>query len=194
MYDPNPYRINYEYAEDRLETAVGKLYLQYLDSLVDFDQWWSICKYLHAIDFYWTVDGDENREADGRQLRLDFEMGTHCYDYSGIEGGPASCLEVMIGLAIRMADEVDSPTHELTSEMFHNLLNNLGLSIYRDDVRYDIESQHSSFDIIRKWLDREYKPDGKGGLFPMRCPYGDMRNSELWAQMGGWIEENYPFL
>lgn len=187
--------LNYKYAEERNDerTPVVKEYMAYLDSIANFEDWWGISKRLHAKDFYWIIPGDDNREADGRQLRLDFECVSSFDDYTPIDQGPASCLEVLISIAQRMETECWDPDKKYltTSYFYHELLHNLGLDKYRDDVRCQMEEYESSDFVISRWLDRIYEEDGQGGLFPLKRPYGDLRESEIWYQMHAWLSENY---
>ena len=65
-----------------------------------------------------------------------------------------------------------------TGVWFWDMLTNLGIdqacdgnfSIYKVD------------DIIERFLNREYEPDGRGGLFTVKnCEY-DLRDIEIWYQ------------
>ena len=43
-------------------------------------------------------------------------------------------------------------------------------------------------DVIERFLDREYGPDGKGGLFTVRhCEY-DLRDVEIWYQLCWYLD------
>jgi hypothetical protein len=42
---------------------------------------------------------------------------------------------------------------------------------------------------IKKWLVRDIKPNGEGGLFPMNWNQEDQRGLELWYQMQQYLAE-----
>ena len=55
---------------------------------------------------------------------------------------------------------------------------NLGLGSMTDN-RYEA---YVVDDILDRFLDREYEPDGKGGLFTIRGCKHDLRKVEIWYQ------------
>ena len=137
---------------------------------------------LHSIEFYCVIPKDQNRAADGIDLRYRF-----AYDYPGIENaeryltGPCSVLEMMIALAIRCEEDfMDNPRYgNRTGQWFWGMINSLGLGSMTDD-RYDEEYVD---DVIDRFLNREYAPNGKGGLFTVRRCTRDLRDVEIWYQM-----------
>ena len=44
-------------------------------------------------------------------------------------------------------------------------------------------------DILTKFLNREYEPDGTGGLFTITSRNDDLRNVEIWYQMMWHLDE-----
>ena len=50
-----------------------------------------------------------------------------------------------------------------------------------DPVRVD--------EILDRFMDHDYEPDGKGGLFTIRNPRFDMRSMEIWYQMNCYLNE-----
>lgn len=79
---------------------------------------------------------------------------------------------------------MDDPTMgDRTGQWFWGMIINLGLGCMTDD-QYDEEYVES---VVRRFLNREYEPDGRGGLFRVRrCEY-DLRNVEIWDQLGWYL-------
>lgn len=134
--------------------------------------------------FYW--DGhfnDDNRAADGFELREEFADDTYYLDAER----PCSMLEVMIGLARRMDAILSDAGDEQVSRWFWEMFDNLGLGNFPDD-NYDADAVS---DLIEGWLDRRYNRNGKPGLYPLKHAEVDQRKVEIWAQMSAYINENY---
>ena len=73
-----------------------------------------------------------------------------------------------------------------TRKLFWSMINNLGLN-RMDDESYDSFEVEDRLDIF---MNREYKPDGTGGLFKLRKTRHDLRNVEIWYQMMWYLSEN----
>ena len=43
-------------------------------------------------------------------------------------------------------------------------------------------------DVINRFLDREYEPNGKGGLFTIRNCEHDLRDVEIWYQLCWYLD------
>lgn len=148
---------------------------------------------LLETDFYWDISLDENRSADGIEVRRLF-WDKHPAQVGLVEGGPdaflkANCsvLEMLIGLSNRMNGDVSFNDEKLKQiyENFWELLGNLGISDC-DDIVYDRDKVAESLDIF---LNRTYGPDGKGGLFPLKNAKKDQREVEIWYQMQAYLTE-----
>ena len=140
-----------------------------------------LLRHLHETEFTWLIPMDENRACDGIDLRYRF-----AYEYSSPAtaesylDGPCSILEMMVALAIRCEDFMDDPQiGDRTGQWFWGMINSLGLGSMVDD-RYDEEYVD---DVIERFLNREYAPNGKGGLFTVRRCTRDLRDVEIWYQM-----------
>lgn len=144
---------------------------------------YSLLEELHEIDFVWSVPNDDNRSIDGEHLRDRYGWDGH---FSG-----CSVLEMLIALAERCEFNImgEPGDEDRTYKWFWEMLDNLGL-LYFDDDHYDSAAVNS---IVRKWLDRKYSPNGKGGLFPLKRPAKDQRKVEIWFQMCAYLDENYDF-
>lgn len=137
--------------------------------------------YLHSTPFKYSIKKDRNRAADGVDLRRRFAMDLGYEDLSDYLDGPCSVLEMMVALAIRCEETImdDPQIGDRTSQWFWGMITSLGLgSMY--DSRFDKEVVEES---VKRFLRREYKPNGSGGLFTVRnCEY-DLRSIEIWTQM-----------
>lgn len=138
--------------------------------------------YLHCVEFVFSEPMDGNRAEDGIELRYRF---AHCYlgddEAEYLLNGPCSVLEMMLALSIRCEETImDDPTMgDRTSQWFWGMIASLGLGgMY--DKNFDI---YRVEDVIERFLNRDYEPDGTGGLFTVRDYDYDMRNIEIWHQL-----------
>ena len=99
-----------------------------------------------------------------------------------------SVLEMMIALSLRCEEQIidDPDVGDRTRKLFWSMINNLGLN-RMDDESYDSFEVEDRLDIF---MNREYKPDGTGGLFKLRKTRHDLRNVEIWYQMMWYLSEN----
>lgn len=152
--------------------------------------YYKLLRFLHSVDFYYTIPMDGNREADGIDLRYRFGY-ENSYNESMItaflDDRPCSVLEMMIALAIRCEENImdDPDIGDRTSQWFWNMIENLGLD-GMDDEEYD---ERYSDNVIKRFLDRNYKRNGEGGLFIVRHSGRDLRNVEIWYQMCWYLDE-----
>jgi hypothetical protein len=136
-------------------------------------------------DFYVLLREDENRVIDGYELRRTF----------GFEdiSGPSNCLEVLIAVANRCVFELDASRYQSTvGKMFWELVNNLGLLAYSDDLlnaKYSGRLCQKIDGVLDKWVRRAYLFNGTGGIFPLKSSRIDQRNVELWYQMQAYLIE-----
>ncbi len=140
-----------------------------------------LLKALFDRDFYWDVPHDDNRAADGTQLRFEANM---VYDF-----GKCSMLEMMIALAKRIDKEIlpDFNHGDNPAKWFWEMIDNCGASKY-DNQHWDAEAVNYILSLI---MFRGYGRDGKGGFFPLKNATKDQRKVEIWYQMQAYIMENY---
>lgn len=146
--------------------------------------------FLHDVDFMYTNPMDSNRESDGINLR--YRFGEACGHEASIvaaylDDRPCTVLEMMIALAIRCESQImDDPIEgNRTGEWFWNMVVSLGLGSMSDGRFNALTVAH----IIDNFLRRNYKRNGKGGLFTVEhCPQ-DMRTAEIWYQMCWYLDE-----
>jgi hypothetical protein len=138
--------------------------------------------YLHTIPFTYCIPRDSNRAEDGISLRYRFEYETGLYVD---DDSPCSVFEMMVALAIKCEESMDEPTiGDRTGQWFWRMLSNLGLGFMSDDI---FDSSYID-KVISRFLNREYEPDGRGGLFTIRnCEY-DLRDVEIWYQFCWYLD------
>jgi len=147
---------------------------------------------LHSCYFTPERTGmDMNRAYDGLHLRAEFVQK---YGPKGSSDSRGACtmLEMMIGLAKRMAFLMENEEKpKRISEFFWKLVDNLGLSKLND---FNFETFHGKKAVEKATahvLNRDYMPNGQGGLFPVKHASSDFRKMEIWYQMHMWLSENY---
>lgn len=141
--------------------------------------WERLMRNLHMWEFTPLMEMDENRIRDGIGLRDRFEQETG-WDVSDMDDDACSVLEMMLALAIRCEEHVmaNPDIGNRTGKWFWSMVENLGIADM-DDANFDGEY----FDhVIMRFLDREYEPDGKGGLFTVHRNNRDMRDVDIWYQ------------
>lgn len=146
--------------------------------------YWTLFKILFTTEFVWIVANDDNRVEDGKDLRDEFfeECNIDRVDRDWIELG-CSMLELLIALSRRAAFEDDHTPRQ----WFWTMMHNIGLADYNDARPIPKAAVEETLDRI---IFRTYKPDGSGGLFPLRRPQQDQRGVELWYQLNAYLLEN----
>ena len=173
------------------EDRVNDEYFEWLCELVDIKRFSKHISYrkllmhLHNIEFTWFVPYDDNRADDGIQLRRRYAISQDDVELSDYILGPCSVLEMMIALANRCEYIMDDiAMGNRTGQWFWGMVHNLGLSPMTDD-HFDKDVVD---EIVRRLLNREYEPDGRGGLFTVRhCVY-DLRTVEIWSQLSWYLD------
>ena len=167
-------------------------YVEWLFDIVNKNRHYfgRLLTHLHNTDFRCVIPRDENRAADGMNLRYRFALANgyeddarliiHCLD------GPCSVLEMMIALAIRCEEDImdDATIGDRTAQWFWGMVVSLGLGSMTND-RYDKQFVD---DVLNTFLDRRYSPDGRGGLFTIRYCDRDLRTVEIWYQLLWYLD------
>lgn len=146
--------------------------------------------HLHNTEFRYSILRDQNRAEDGMDLRYRFAI-TQGYEESAdiivdMLARPCSVLEMMVALSNRCEETImdDPRIGNRTSQWFWNMIGNLGLGDMIND-RYD--RRYVTY-VLDRFLDREYDPDGKGGLFQIRNCDRDLRDVEIWSQLCWYLD------
>ena len=149
-----------------------------------------LMSYLNDISFRVMIPMDENRSVDGIDLRYRFGYEKH---YSNpvianlLDDHPCTVLEMMIALSMRCEDDImDNPdAGNRLGTWFWDMLLNLGLE-EMDDNYFDVDYVRM---VINRMLDRNYKPNGEGGLFTIKNTRRDLRSVEIWYQACWYFDE-----
>lgn len=165
---------------------------------IDNEMYSMLLRKLEEREFYWSVPNDDNRAADGKYLRIEFqdEIGDGSY-FKNIDA-PCTVLEMMIGVAERMDDVLyDSECGPRIDVWFWEIIENLGLS-----KSTDLEiSEHGDFgnqyidSAITQLLERTFGRNGVGSMFPIyKNVSKNQRTSEIWDEMNDYITENFQIV
>ena len=145
---------------------------------------WRLLRHLYTTEFVWLIPNDDNRLEDGKELRVEFIHDEYLDDVSldWMELG-CSALELIVGLSRRLSFEAEGEPHY----WFWRLMENLGIHRYSDDWKRFPKTHINK--ILDRVIFRTYKPNGDGGLFPLKHPEQDQRNVELWYQLAAYVGE-----
>lgn len=138
---------------------------------------------LGDIPFTYILPRDENRYSDGIGLRYRYcrEHGIINEDEAEEFANRSRCsvLEMLIALCLRCEESImfDEKYGDRTGQWFWNMIVNLGLGKMTEDHFNEQEAR----EIISRFLNREYGPNGEGGIVRV-YDHGDLRNVEIWYQ------------
>ena len=145
----------------------------------------NLLSYLHSVVYTWLIPDDKNRAEDGEEgLRWRFAYENHVNVRHELDG-PCSVLEMILALAYKCEEIMDdAAVGDRTVQWFWRMRANLGLN-GMTDRRFDIIKAEC---IVNQFLNREYEPDGHGGLFVIRnCKY-DLCDVGTWTQMLWYLD------
>lgn len=167
-------------------------YFKWLRKLVNCDdnKYGDLMVYLFNKEFYWTNSMDENRAEDGKALR-DLYSERLGVDPGKIKDAPCSVLEMMVALARRWQVDLvsENGSEDGFESYFWEMIKNLGLkNCTNDKFKKEFVDEKVTF-----MLDRGYKSDGVGGIFPLKKSKHDQSSSELWYQLQAYLAENGVF-
>ena len=145
-----------------------------------------VFSYLNNTKFTYSIRMDLNRAKDGTELRRRYANEFKIANIYDRICGPCSVLEMMIALAIRCDETImdDENFGDRTDQWFWDMMKNLGLGHMNDD---EFDEEYVS-DVITRFLNRDYEPDGRGGLFFVRNCDIDLRDVEIWIQMLWYLD------
>lgn len=150
--------------------------------------------FLHETEFTYSIFNDEDRAKNGEDLRRKFAR-EYCLEYDICPATvidylekPCSVLEMMIALSIACERFMDDPEiGDRTRYWFWNMISSLGLK-----NSYDMYfSKKYVEEVIDRFLNHEYEPDGKGGLFTIRNCDKDLRKYGIWYQLCWYLDSIY---
>lgn len=145
---------------------------------------------LHSIEFTYSIFDDETRAKNGIDLRWKFSWETG-EDYGIVKNlinGPCTVFEMMVALSISCESIMDDPRYgDRTGEWFWRMIDNLGLKgMYGNNFDKEYTDE-----VIFRFLNREYEPNGKGGLFTIKNCDKDLRKYGIWYQLCWYLDSLY---
>ena len=145
--------------------------------------------YLFTVDFRYSVPMDSNRESDGIEMRYTFGRGLGVPDpqiAAELDIRPCSVLEMMVALAVRIDDSMfyDFDEGLQAGRWFWKMVESMGL-INMDDRNFNA---HLVSTAVENMLSRQYRYDGRGGLFWIPNTNRDIRDMEIWYQANYYLE------
>lgn len=175
-----------------IPNTINKEYLKWLYNIVCKDRYSmeisyrKLFKELHNTVFTYSLKMDSNRAEDGVALRQRYVDDNDLDSIPYSLDKPCSVLEMMVALAIRCEETImDNPKiGDRTDQWFWEMVKSLGLGTMNDD-RYDEEFVKKS---ITRFLNRDYEPNGRGGLFTLRHCDSDLREIEIWVQLLWYLD------
>lgn len=146
---------------------------------------WLLAKQLYETPFFWFVPNDDNRAADGVDLRYEFLSGEEIDRETEMWLAlNCSMLEMLIALARIASFE----SHGTALEWFWVFIRNLEIEHYTDEL-FEVSVSEEVTEALERINRRTYAKDGTGGLFPLRDAQTDQRKVELWYQMASYLLE-----
>ncbi len=145
---------------------------------------------LHDTQFTFSLPRDGNRAEDGIELR--YRFGDECdipdpVIAACLDIRPCSVLEMMVALALRCEEQImtDPEIGNRVGQWFWDMIVSLGLG----RLPRNFDSDYV-YEVIQRFLNRDYDYDGHGGLFTIKNTDCDMRNMEIWYQMNHYLTAN----
>lgn len=148
-----------------------------------------VCREMYRREFYAANAFDSDRIACAESRREEWAR-----EFNETTSGlpPVSVLEVLIDIAIGMADQMGRPgVPDDPGEWLIEMFENMGLTDYEDCVFSDSGGRKSVSDACEKLLTCSYDADGSGGPFPQNVTLFDSRELDLWSQACRYLAEKY---
>lgn len=171
---------------------IEKDYFEWLcDKIIDEEsnvKYDLLMSHLYDCTFVAVLDMDNNRAEDGKGLRRRFSLENKYSsgDVNRSLSGKCRMLEMMVALAIRCEETImtDEEYGDRTGMWFWNMMVSLGLGSMNDS-RFDVKYIDV---VIDRFMNRQYKRNGEGGLFTIDGIKKDMRLIEIWYQMCWYLD------
>ena len=168
-------------------------YFEWLCGLINFrghsiTRYKKLLMFLHDVEFHYSIPRDANRYEDGIDMRYQYGVETNTSQRMialALDEKPCSMLEMMVALAYRCEQQVMSNAElgNRTGEWFWYMVSSLGLE---DQTNKNFDDSYC-WAVMNRFFDREYEPNGEGGLFRVdvvdeNLHFLDLRNYEIWYQ------------
>lgn len=165
-----------------------KLYFHWLTSMTcgdsEIQEYSLLLMELFDIPFVSKMDMDNNMVENSKNLRENFLYenfaGAKLYNIYGGMDFECNILELLTYISLEIENTIMSNNQfgDRTSTWFWLMLDNLGLKKY-DNLHFD---QGKVDEILEKFVNKEYKKSGKGGLFYLNDHNFDARDLDIWRQ------------
>ena len=155
----------------------------YVERPTPSSTYYKLLRQMQNTEFFWSVPMDDNRAADGLDLRREF-LNESRYEASQewLHLG-CSVLEMIIAFTRRAA----FVTERSARDWFWQILENLELTDFNDSF---FVSEQKVADILDRLIWRTYDYNGQGGMWPLRYPGHDQREVEIWYQFCEYLIDN----
>ena len=148
---------------------------------------------LYETEFVWTVERDVNRAEDGKDLRIRFAEQSGLPLPGILKDWPCSFLEMLIGLAYSIEEDItyDPQYGDQTAAWFWVMMGNLHLDAMDDAMMFECGhvADAEVRDICETVMNRTYRADGYGGIFPLQDAPEDQRKVEICYQANAYCVE-----
>lgn len=151
------------------------------------ETYWELLRVLHSTEFVWVIEGDDNRCADGKELRVEFLLQADIPDDIEWRSIGCSVLEMLIAFARR----AEFSTEQSIDDWFWEFMFNLGLHEFCDANNFD---KQDVVDILDVFIWRQYDECCHGGLFPNDNPSIDLRELDIWYQFNEYLTSQDRFV
>lgn len=144
---------------------------------------YTLLRDLHSTEFIYQIQGDDNRASDGLDVRREF------YNEARLEGVDISWMNIscsVLEMMIAFARTADFETNMGVRTWFWIFIENLGLRDCNDACRHISERVNA---VMDQFIWRTYRYNGHGGMFPLRYPEHDQRETEIWYQFCQYLVE-----
>ena len=143
-----------------------------------------LLSHFNDVDFTYILPLDDNRAADGIDLRYRFgyeEKHINSMIASYLDDRPCSVLEMLVALSLRCEEHImdDIDIGNRTGQWFWYMVESLQLGSMSDN-NYDEALVDNALMIF---LTGKYERDGTGGLFVIKECKRDLRTIDIWYQM-----------
>ena len=159
---------------------------------------------MHSRIFRWYLDLDEDRAMDGIGLREIFideldvigsidDLICDADDVDDFLVRPCSVLEMLIALSMRIQEDImwNPDKGDRTPVWFWLMIKNLGLNDLDDSHFYGEACNDRVIETLDIWMERQFKPNGEGSIFPVFESVTDFREVLIWYQMSEYFLVNY---
>jgi len=173
-----------------VDGPVDDQYLLWLIHCVGAEEYTKVCNTMQKIVFDASVPNDDNRAAEGKDLRRQFleQHNYHTSVYYMWLAPPASIFETLAALT----DHAEFMTGISKDKWFKIFLGNLHIENCHDG-RWSGAVSRKVQRALEMFNHRHYMPSGHGGLFPIQNSIYDQREIEIWYQMCAFIQENQMY-